>query len=101
MAVYYFKGVGQSSLTAQGLETVPSLYNLLKRLRAEGYRVEHLPATLREFEKLLMTQGAVLSTYAEGAFDDFMKNGRPHGSERRNTSRGCAGRFRRSCMRMS
>ena len=36
-----------------------------------------LPATLREFEKLLMTQGAVLSTYAEGAFDDFMKNGRP------------------------
>ena len=77
VAVYYFKGVGQSSLTAQGLETVPSLYNLLKRLRAEGYRVEHLPATLREFEKLLMTQGAVLSTYAEGAFDDFMKNGRP------------------------
>lgn len=24
-----------------------------------------------------MTQGAVLSTYAEGAFDDFLKNGRP------------------------
>lgn len=77
MAIYYFKGAGQSSLTAQGLETVPSLYNLIKRLKAEGYKVENLPATENEFEKLLMTQGAVLSTYAEGAFDDFMKNGHP------------------------
>ena len=77
VAIYYFKGAGQASLTAQGLETVPSLYNLLRRLKAEGYKVERLPATEKEFEKLLMTQGAVLSTYAEGAFDDFMKNGRP------------------------
>ena len=77
VAIYYFKGAGQSSLTAQGLETVPSLYNLIKRLKAEGYKVENLPATEKEFEKLLMTQGAVLSTYAEGAFDDFMKNGHP------------------------
>ena len=77
VAIYYFKGAGQSSLTAQGLETVPSLYNLLKRLKAEGYTVKNLPATEKEFEKLLMTQGAVLSTYAEGTFDDFLKNGRP------------------------
>ena len=40
VAIYYFKGAGQSSLTAQGLETVPSLYNLLKRLKAEGYTVQ-------------------------------------------------------------
>ncbi|MBD9179209.1 MAG: cobaltochelatase subunit CobN [Odoribacter splanchnicus] len=77
VAIYYFKGVGQSSLTAQGLETVPSLYNLLKRLKAEGYRVDGLPATEKEFGQMLMQQGAVLSTYAEGAFDDFMKNGHP------------------------
>lgn len=77
VAIYYFKGVGQSSLTAQGLETVPSLYNLLKRLKAEGYRVDGLPATEKEFGRMLMQQGAVLSTYAEGAFDDFMKNGHP------------------------
>lgn len=77
VAIYYFKGAGQSSLTAQGLETVPSLYNLLKRLKAEGYKVDNLPAHEADFEKLLMTQGAVLNTYAEGAFDDFLKNGRP------------------------
>ncbi|MDR0660751.1 MAG: cobaltochelatase subunit CobN [Prevotellaceae bacterium] len=77
VAIYYFKGVGQESLVAQGLETVPSLYNFLKRLKAEGYKVENLPATEREFEQLLMAQGAVFSTYAEGAFDDYLKNGKP------------------------
>ena len=77
LAIYYFKGAGQSTLTAQGLETVPSLYNFLNRLKAEGYKVDNLPADIKEFERILMTQGAVLSTYAEGAFDDFLKNGRP------------------------
>ncbi|MDR1780099.1 MAG: cobaltochelatase subunit CobN [Tannerella sp.] len=77
LAIYYFKGPGQSALAAQGLETVPSLYNLLKRLRTEGYKVENLPGDVREFEKLLMTQGAVLSPYAEGAFDDYLQNGNP------------------------
>lgn len=77
IAIYYFKGAGQESLTAQGLETVPSLYNLLKRLKAEGYKVDNLPTTEGEFAKLLMAQGAVLSTYAQGAFDDFLKNGNP------------------------
>ena len=77
LAIYYFKGAGQSSLTAQGLETVPSLYNFLKYLKNEGYKVENLPSDVKTFEKMLMTQGAVLSTYAEGAFDDFLKNGNP------------------------
>jgi len=77
ISIYYFKGAGQETLTAQGLETVPSLYNLLKRLKAEGYKVDNLPATEQEFEKLLMSQGAVLSTYAEGAFDNYLKNGKP------------------------
>lgn len=64
-------------MTAQGLESVPALYNLLKRLKSEGYKVDNLPATEQEFEKLLMSQGAVLSTYAEGAFDEYLKNGKP------------------------
>ncbi|GHV57901.1 hypothetical protein FACS1894182_08040 [Bacteroidia bacterium] len=77
LAIYYFKAPGQATLVAQGLETVPSLYNFLKRLKAEGYKVDNLPADVASFEKMLMTQGAVLSTYAEGAFDDFLKNGKP------------------------
>ncbi len=77
ISIYYFKGPGQQGLTAQGLETVPSLYNLLKRLQSEGYNVDNLPATEKDFEKLLMSQGSVLSTYAEATFDDFLKNGLP------------------------
>lgn len=77
IAIYYFKGPGQESLAAQGLETVPSLYNLLKRLKIEGYKVDNLPATEKEFEKLLMVQGSVMSTYAAGAFDEYLKNGNP------------------------
>jgi cobaltochelatase CobN len=77
LAIYYFKGAGQSTLTAQGLETVPALYNFLLRLKAEGYRVDNLPSDVKKFEQLLMAQGAVLSPYAEGVFDDFLKNGQP------------------------
>ena len=77
VAIYFFKGAGQETLTAQGLETVPSLYNLLKRMKAEGYNVDSLPATEAGFSKLLMSQGAVLNTYAEGAFDQFLKSGNP------------------------
>lgn len=77
VAIYFFKGAGQDGLTAQGLQTVPSLFNLLKRMKQEGYKIENLPATVKEFESLLMAQGAVLSPYAEGAFDDFLKNGKP------------------------
>jgi cobaltochelatase CobN len=77
LAIYYFKGPGQSTLAAQGLETVPSLYYFLKRLKAEGYTIDNLPPDVKGFEQLLMTQGAVLSTYSEGAFDDFLRNGYP------------------------
>ncbi|QII72983.1 cobaltochelatase subunit CobN [Apibacter sp. B2966] len=77
IAVYYYKGPGKESLTAQGLETVPSLYNFLKRLKKEGYKVDNLPENVQDFEKILMTQGSVMSTYAQGAFDEYLKNGNP------------------------
>lgn len=77
LSIYFFKGAGQSTLAAQGLETIPALYNLLKRLCAEGYNVDGLPSTEAEFSKMIMTQGEVLSTYAEGAFDNFLRRGNP------------------------
>jgi cobaltochelatase CobN len=77
LAIYYFKGPGQATLTAQGLETIPSLYRFLQRLKAEGYTIDKLPADVKAFEQLLMRQGSVMSTYAEGAFDDFLRNGNP------------------------
>lgn len=77
LAIYYYKGPGQNALTASGMEVVPSLYNLLLRLKKEGYNVNGLPADPKELGKMIQAQGAVFGAYAEGAFDDFMKNGHP------------------------
>lgn len=77
IAIYYYKGPGQNALTASGMEVVPSLYNLLLRMKKEGYKIENLPAGSKELEKMIQAQGAVFGTYAEGAFDKFMKTGKP------------------------
>ncbi len=77
VAIYYYKGPGQNAMTAGGMEVAPSLYNLLRRMKAEGYRVKGLPAGHKELEQMIMAQGAVFGTYAEGAFDEFMRSGHP------------------------
>ena len=46
-------------------------------MKAEGYKVDNLPADEKAFENLLISQGAIFSPYAEGAFDDYLKNGKP------------------------
>ena len=43
VAIYYYKGPGQNALTAAGMEVVPSLYNLLLRMKQEGYKISGLP----------------------------------------------------------
>lgn len=78
IAIVYYKGPGQNALTASGMEVGPSLYNLLLRMKKEGYRVENLPESAKELEKMIQAQGAVFGMYAEGAFDEFMKTGIPN-----------------------
>ena len=46
------------------MEVVPSLYNLLVRLKNEGYNVGKLPANPQELAKMIQAQGAVFGTYA-------------------------------------
>ncbi len=70
IAIYYLGG-------AAGLETVPSIFNVLQRLKKEGYNVSGLPATAKELERLIKERGTVFSTYAEGDIAAFMANGRP------------------------
>lgn len=77
IAIFYFKGPGQNALTASGMEVVPSLYNLLIRLRNEGYNVGKLPANAEELGKMIQAQGSVFGTYAEGAYTQFLKSGHP------------------------
>ncbi|MDR1274171.1 MAG: cobaltochelatase subunit CobN, partial [Odoribacteraceae bacterium] len=77
VAIFYFKGPGQSAMTAGGMEVVPSLYNLLKRMQAEGYRLDGLPDDHRALERVIMRQGAIFGSYAAGARDDFAREGNP------------------------
>ena len=64
-------------MNAAGMEVVPSLYNLLKKMKEEGYRVENLPANSKELEKMIMVEGAVFGTYANGVMDRFLKESHP------------------------
>ncbi|MDO4722300.1 cobaltochelatase subunit CobN [Porphyromonas circumdentaria] len=77
VAIYYFKGPGQNSLVAQGIETLPSLYNVIKRLRQEGYTVTGLPESEKEFERIIMQRGSLFNSYAEGALAEFIEKGYP------------------------
>ena len=77
VAIFFFKGPGQNSLVAEGMEVAPSLYNMLKRLRQEGYKVDNLPSSLPEFEKLINDRGRVFGNYAIGALTDFVNKANP------------------------
>ena len=77
VVIYYYKGPGQSAMNAAGMEVVPSLYNLLRKMKEEGYKVENLPANSKELEKMIMVEGAVFGTYANGVMDRFLKESHP------------------------
>jgi len=77
VVIFYYKGAGQNALTASGMQVIPSLYNLLLRLKSEGYKVDNLPVSADELGKQIQRQGAVLGTYAKGKLEEFMKNGGP------------------------
>lgn len=77
VAIYFFKGEGDHTLNAQGMEALPSLYNLLKRMQQEGYNVNGLPATLDGFKKIIASDAKVITPNATGSFQDFVANGHP------------------------
>lgn len=77
VAIFYFKGPGQNALVAEGMEVAPSLYNLLLRLKSEGYRVDKLPDSADALEKMINENGKVFNGYAVGAKADFVKETHP------------------------
>ena len=77
VVIVYYKGPGQNAMSAGGMEVAPSLYNLLVRMKREGYKVEGLPGSSKELERMIQAHGAVFGAYAEGALDEFMKTGQP------------------------
>lgn len=72
VAIFYYKGPGHGSLTAADIEVLPSLYNLLKKLKIEGYKVENLPDNLNEFKNLIYNYGSIFEPYSKGLINDFI-----------------------------
>ena len=77
IAIFYYKGPGQNSLVAAGMEVVPSLYNFLVALRNAGYNVDGLPSSPDALAELIQSRGSVFGSYAEGAASRFMQKGSP------------------------
>jgi cobaltochelatase CobN len=77
IAICYFRTPGKDALLASGMEVIPSLYNVLNRLKAEGYDLTGLPATLNEFGQRINRDGLVLGSYAKGAQEEFLSKARP------------------------
>lgn len=77
VAIVYFKGPGQNALVAEGMEVAPSLFNLLTRLKQEGYTVTGLPADATGLGKLINERGRIFNGYATGAMDEFVKTASP------------------------
>lgn len=77
VAIFYFKGPGQNSLVAEGMEVGPSLFNLLTRLKNEGYNVGNLPHSAEALEKLINENGRVFNEYAMGRKEEFVKRNSP------------------------
>lgn len=77
VAICFFKLPGKDALIASGMEVIPSIYNLLVRLRSEGYDVSGLPASVEQFGKMIRSEGSVMGSYAKGAQEEFMRTAHP------------------------
>lgn len=77
IAIVYYKGVGQNALSAAGMEVIPSLFNLLKAMEKEGYKVDNLPSNAEGLAQIIQEQGAIFNSYAEGAIENFLNNCNP------------------------
>ncbi|WP_432797783.1 cobaltochelatase subunit CobN [Poriferisphaera sp. WC338] len=77
LVVFYYKGAGKNAMVAEGLEIAPSLLNLLKRLKAEGYSTGPLPETSDALYQRIQVEGPVIGGYAKGALENYYANGNP------------------------
>ncbi|MCA9406576.1 MAG: cobaltochelatase subunit CobN, partial [Candidatus Omnitrophica bacterium] len=77
VAIYYYKGPGQNAMVAEGLEIAPSLYNVLLRLKEEGYTTGELPPDADALYEMIQKDGRVLGPYAEGTFQEYIQNNNP------------------------
>lgn len=93
IAIFYFKGPGRNALVAEGMEVAPSLFNLLIRLKKEGYDVENLPESAESLENLISEEGRVFNGYAVGAKEKFVAGHQTEVIRKADYDKWCASAF--------
>lgn len=78
VVIVYYKAPGLAALSAGGLEVVPSLFNTLKRMEAEGYDLgDSIPGSPEELFDLIQTKGKTLGQWAIGSYEQFLEEAEP------------------------
>ncbi|WP_458406388.1 cobaltochelatase subunit CobN [Methanobrevibacter sp.] len=67
--IYYNYPPGKQNIGSSYLDTITSIYNILKTLKANGYEVGELPASVTELEDLMLKCGINVATWAPGELE--------------------------------
>ena len=78
IAIVYYKAPGLSALSSAGMETCPSLWNLLRRMEKEGYDLGGpLPESPEALFALIQEKGKTLGQWAIGSYEQFLEEAEP------------------------
>ena len=78
LAIFYYKSPGATALTAQSLEVVDSLYNVLTRLRSEGYNLgDSFPTSSEALRETIERRGRTIGLWELGTFSKFVEEAEP------------------------
>lgn len=67
--IYYNYPPGKQNIGSSYLDTITSIYNILKTLKANGYDVGELPSNVSELEDLMLKCGINVATWAPGELE--------------------------------
>ncbi|MDR0390474.1 MAG: cobaltochelatase subunit CobN, partial [Planctomycetaceae bacterium] len=78
VVIVYYKAPGHSPLGAAGMETIDSLFNVLKRMQDEGYNLGgRLPADSKGLADLIQKEGCTIGGWAQGTWEKYLQEGDP------------------------
>jgi cobaltochelatase CobN len=78
VVIVYYKAPGHSPLGAAGMETIDSLYNVLKKMQEEGYDLGgRLPADSKGLADLIQKEGRTIGNWAKGSWEEYLQEGDP------------------------
>ncbi|MDR2705551.1 MAG: cobaltochelatase subunit CobN, partial [Planctomycetaceae bacterium] len=78
VVIVYYKAPGHSPLGAAGMETIDSLYNVLKKMQDEGYDLGgRLPNDSKGLADLIQKEGRTIGGWAQGSWEEYLREGDP------------------------